>query len=345
MATLVSAKSLKAAKKLRVLCFPRIEAFQSRLYLSPFIHIDRQRSMEIECSSGWNEVKHAEIRLKSASAGLRLRSADATVTSGDVVIQDKPNPGVITIGNMSADSRATFQIPYELESLLPELTIRLEVEYFTDKGRFLYHSSYTIPIELPLDVNVHDHFKSESLFSKFNIKTANQIPLQILDVDLDGSEDYDVHAPKKINGPTHVFPKQPLSVTYKVTKKTVGASGRTQNSLSTNNSLALSVVYRCLNEDVLDRVRALFTAAVENSQVRRLARLLIVTFVDRLERRVLPHQFEKIALLDKVDLGSFDDIGWSECIDSIPHAEKEDTRKWLQNWHEVGIHNWSFSSY
>ncbi|KAF2180184.1 hypothetical protein K469DRAFT_715422 [Zopfia rhizophila CBS 207.26] len=332
--TSVSAASLKAAKKSRILCFPRIEAFQARLYLSHFIHIDRPRSIEIECSSGWNDIQRAEIRLRSASAGLRLRTANATATSDDVTIEDKPDPGVIDISGMGPDTTATFQIPYELEMVLPKLSIKVEVVYFTENGPFQYFASFTIPIDLPLDVNVHDHFKNDALYSKFNIKTASNIPLEILDVNLEGTEEFDVHAPKNLKGPVQVFPKQPVAVTYKITKNFVENTQRRQSRSSNTGSLALSVDYRCMNEDVLDRLREMFATAVESSPLRRLARLLIATFADRLENCILPHQFEKIALLDKVDIGSFDDMGWSECIDSLPHIVREDTQKWLQNWHE-----------
>ncbi|ORY01488.1 trafficking protein particle complex subunit 10 [Clohesyomyces aquaticus] len=332
--TSVSAASLKAAKNARVLCFPRTEAFRARVYLSHFIHIDQARSVEIECSSGWNDIHRAEIRVRSASAGLRLRTATATATTGDVKIQDKPNPGVISITAMESETTATFRVPYELEQILPELSIKLEVVYFTDKGEFQYHSSFLIPIELPLDVNVHDHFKNESLYSKFNIKTSSNVPLEILGVGLDGSEDFQVHSPKKINSPTHVFPKQPLAVTYKVTKKEVNPAKRRQSRVPTTGSLSLSVEYRCMDEDVMDRVESLFATAVESSGVQQFARLLISTFTDRLQHRILPQQFERIALLDKVDMGAFEDMGWSECMDSLPPSLRDDTQKWLQDWHE-----------
>jgi trafficking protein particle complex subunit 10 len=318
------------------LCFPRNEAFEARVYLSHFIHIDRQRTIEVECSSGWNNVQRAEIRLRSASAGLRLRTANATTTSGDVTIEDRSAPGVIRITGMASETTAAFQIPYELESVLPELSVKVEVDYFTDAGQFQFHSSFTIPIELPLDVNVHDHFKEDSLYSKFNIKTANEVPLEVLDVSLDGTEEHDVHSPQKQMGSVIVFPKQPLAMTYKITKKLVEASNRRPSHPANTSSLALSVVYRCLNEDVLERLKELFTSAVEDSQVHRLGRLLIPTFADRLQNRILPSQLERIALLNKVDLGPFSEMGWSECIDSLPHIVRDGTRQWLLSWHEVG---------
>ncbi|KAF2128920.1 hypothetical protein P153DRAFT_317387 [Dothidotthia symphoricarpi CBS 119687] len=334
--TPVSAQSLKAAKKSRILCFPRTEAFQARAYLSHFIQIDKLRHIEVKCSSGWNNINRAEIRLKSASAGLRLRTANASTASGDVVIDDdKPSPGVIVVGTMAADSTAVFKVPYDMETDLQDLAIKVEVDYHTDNGQFQYYSSFTIPVELPLDVNVHDHFKDESLFSKFNIKTANQIPLELLDVTLQGSEDFEVHAPRRSKEPIYVFPKQPAAVTYKITKTATDASEQTPAQQSKAGSLSLSVEYRRLDEDVLDRLRELFTNAVEDSPVRRLSRLLIDTFVNGLIHQVLPYQFEQIALLDRVDLGAFENLGWSECLESLPHIIRDDTQTWLQKWQET----------
>jgi trafficking protein particle complex subunit 10 len=312
-----------------------MEALQARLYLSRFIHIDKRRSIEVEISSGWNDVDRAEVRLKSGSAGLRLRTGDATAASGNATIASTPGPGTLGIGSMGPDSVATFQVPYELETVLPELAIKLEMDYFTEKGEFHYHSVFTVPIELPLDVNVHDHFKNESLYSKFNIKTSSNVPLNISGVDLEGSDEYEVQGQGRPPTSTVVFPRQPLSMTYKITKRAADVMKKRQSRAPAAGSLALSVEYRCLDEDVLDRIRGMFAAAVENSPVHRLARLLIAIFADRLEHRVLPQQFEKIALLDKVDLGPFENMGWGECIDGLPHIVRDDTRAWLHKWHEV----------
>jgi hypothetical protein len=333
--TSVSAASLKVAKKSRILCFPRVEALQARLYLSHFIHIDKPRHIEIELTTAWNEIQHAEIRLKSGSAGLRLRTANATSISADVKIAERPGPGLIAVGDIPANTTTVFKIPYETETVLPDLTIKLEIDYFTQHGQFQYHSSFTIPVELPLDVNVHDHFKGTSLFSKFNIKTATHVPLEILGVSLEGSGEYEVAAPRSSQGPLIAFSKQPVAMTYKITKKAVDASKRRQSQASAVGKLALSVEYRCLDEDILDRTRELFATAAQSSPAHRLARLLIDTFSDRLEHRILPQQYEKVALLQKVDLGPFEDMGWSECIESLPHIVRDDTRIWLQKWHEV----------
>jgi hypothetical protein len=332
----VSAHSIRAAKKARVLCFPRTEAFDARIYLSHFIHIDKPRHIEIECRSGWNEIQRAEVRLKSASAGLRLRTANTSVVSGEISLEGKQAPGVIAMEAMPADSSVTIKVPYDMETILQDLTVKIEVDYFTDHGQFQYFSSFTIPVDLPLDVNVHDHFKKSSLLSKFNIKTASQVPLELLDVELQSSDEFDVLAPRRSKEPIYVFPKQPVAITYKILKKATDATKRRPSQLSAAGSLALSVEYRLLNEDVRERVRSLFASDVAKSPVNRLGRLLTDTFTDRLEHKILPPQFERIALFEKVDLGTFEDMGWSECIESLPQIVRDDTKTWLQKWHEVG---------
>jgi hypothetical protein len=228
-------------------------------------------------------------------------------------------------------------MPYDMEAILQDLTIRIEVDYYTENSQSQYFSSFIIPVDLPLDVNVHDHFKRDILMSKFNIKTANQVPLQLFDVALQSSDEFDVQAPRRSKEPVYVFPKQPVAVTYKITKKPMDAAKRRQSKLPATGSLALSVGYRCLDEDVKDRLVQMFASEVAGGSAHRIGRLLTSTFANRLEYHVLPQQFERIALLEKVDLGSFDDMDWSDCIDGLPEIIRDDTRTWLQKWHEVSF--------
>ena len=222
-----------------------------------------------------------------------------------------------------------------METILQDLTVKAEIDYHTSNGQFQYFSTFVIPVELPLDVNVHDHFKSKSLFSKFNIKTANQVPLELLDVELEGSEEFEVVAPKRSKQPLHVFAKQPVAVTYKITRKTRDATEQLEPRLTKAGSLSLNVEYRCLNEDVLDRLRAFFTESVTKSPVSAVSRLLVNAFVNTLEQAILPHQYEKVALLGKVDMGEFEGMNWGDCVESLPLSLQDEVKSWLQEWHKV----------
>lgn len=156
-------------------------------------------------------------------------------------------------------------------------------------------------------------------------------------MELQSSDEFDVRAPRRSTEPSYVFAKQPVAITYKVTKKTTNAAQKRQSKQPATGSLALSVQYRCLNEDVQDRLCKMFAADVAEGSAHRLGRLLVHTFADRLEHKVLPAQFEKIALLEKVDMGAFEDMNWSESIDCLPEIIRDDTRTWLQKWHEVSF--------
>jgi hypothetical protein len=89
---------------------------------------------------------------------------------------------------------------------------------------------------------------------------------------------------------------------------------------------------------VLARAEELFNAAIEEGPLRRLGRLLVPAFLDRLQHKILPGQFEKVALLDNINLGSFEDLAWSDYIDSLPTVIRDDTKSWLRKWHDVSMH-------
>lgn len=337
--TSVSAATLKAAKKARVYCFPRVEAFEAKLRHSYSVHVDKKRSLELELHSGWNDIHSVDIHLRSGTAGLRLRTANATAKDDTLKIKDQSSPGVIVTDEMPKETTATIQIPYDFETLFPELAIKAEIEYTTDKGTFVYLAAFNVPVELPLDVNVHDHFKRDALFSKFNIKTASHVPLEVLDVDLEGSEEYTVQGPSKPTGSVHVFPRQPLAITYKIMAKEQEHEGRavSKKKSAKEGSLALSVTYRCLDEDVLDRLRDLFAEEVKKSPVRHLARLLLPAFVEGVSRFVLPLQFEKMALLGRVDVVAYEAMGWGECVEPLPPTVRGEVEAWLREWHAVSL--------
>ncbi|KAK5015312.1 hypothetical protein LTR60_002935, partial [Cryomyces antarcticus] len=296
-------------RRTKVFCYPRMEAFDAKAFPSRLVHIHRTRSIEISLSSGWNDIEKAEVTLRSASAGLRLRTAEIKLIHGNLGIVDASSPGVIHIGRMPSQCAATLQIPYVLENSLDNISVRLEVKYRTDLGEFVFLSTSTIPIELPLDVNVHDLFKETALFSRFSIRTASLVPFQLLDVKLEGSDAYAVETPS-VPSSMMVFEKQPACVTYKITRRYVG--GDTSATLSKKDSaLSLTLTYRCLDEDVLDTVGAIFSVNLKDSHFAGLGRLLTPELLNMLGRRLAVGDYEKVGLLGKIALGSYEDSGWS----------------------------------
>ncbi|KAF1982161.1 hypothetical protein K402DRAFT_424748 [Aulographum hederae CBS 113979] len=326
-----STAPILTAKKSKVLCYPRNESFNTKVSLCTFIHIDKIRSVQIECESGWNDIEKLEIQVRSASAGLRLHTGEATLQKGDarMEVPKKLRPGALELKGLARDSRVKIQIPYDLESTMSEIQVRLDITYQTASGSFHYLSQSTIPIDLPLDVNVQDLFKASALFSRFSIRTPNQKPLRLLDVTLSGTDEFAVRSPPGRISPLVVFPKQPASVLYKITKRKSAKSNK-----KTSEPLALKVVYQCLDDQVTDTLESSFMAALRESPIEHLARLLLPVLVERVLQRVATGDADHIALKGTVPVGSYDDLKWADITENLPEPTKGDVVSWLQKWHE-----------
>ncbi len=155
--------------------YPRPSALAARLELPRHISLDESRSFEVILSSGWNDISKAEFRIRAASAGLRLQTANAQIREGESKITSRPRPGTLELGNMSAESVVRLRIPFALEKDLPELSVcgplsqfiielliecqaRVELDYWTEQGQFSYSTSASVFITSPLGVNVQDLF-------------------------------------------------------------------------------------------------------------------------------------------------------------------------------------------
>jgi len=209
----------------------------------------------------------------------------------------------------------------------------LEITYHTAKGVFKYLAHADIPVELPLDVNVHDLFKERALFSRFNIRPSGYVPFHVLNVQLEKSEDYDVQSPSGKLTPMLVFPKHPACLTYKIIRVGQSADGKRAQ----HRPLSLVVDYRCLDEDVLDVAERAFTSDIGNSSIAPLKRLLTPVLIDRLRQRIKSDEYERIALLSQVSIGTLNDSDWMDVLESLPSNIRENTRNWLEDWYKVGL--------
>lgn len=108
----------------RILCYPRPESLEVKLGLPHQLNLDLPRALEIAISTGWNDILHGELRLRSATAGLRLRTADATVAHDSITIAKGTRPGVIDFTALAPGQTARIHVPYGLERDLPELLVR-----------------------------------------------------------------------------------------------------------------------------------------------------------------------------------------------------------------------------
>ena len=320
------------AKRPFLMLFPPTRGFEAKVDLSTHTHVERTKHLEVILTSGWNEIEKLDVRLKPKSAGLRLHVADAKAESTEKRTDrsTKPGfPGSVSLGPIASDSTAKLLVPYTVEHAATELFIQLEAHYTTPAGDFTFASSVKLPTKLPLDVDVNDLFRLDTLFSTFTVRTTNSFPLAVSSAKLEEGTRFAVETPPIELVPTTVFDAAPLSLTYKITRK----MGHKPKSPKKEIPLALTVRYRAVNEMVLTLLTRAFGDALESSEFKELRQLLLRLVRERMRHRFTSSGLETAYLLGEVKIPSFADLGWFEIIDTLPTAVQRPLGDWLMQWH------------
>lgn len=196
-----SGVAVSTAKKLRLSFFPAPRNLMVRLEVPNQIHLEHPKATEIVLDAGRNEVEKGELRVRSSTAGLRLMTSELQILEGQSVVGTNEKPGVITLNNLAMGQIVRLRVPYTSENELTELSVKVEVDYTTDKGDFFFGDKLSVAVVLPLAVNVQDVFKPESLFSKFQVSTAiAEMPLRILKATLEGSMSFEATSGRGTDG-------------------------------------------------------------------------------------------------------------------------------------------------
>ncbi|KAI4724479.1 hypothetical protein E4T49_07786 [Aureobasidium sp. EXF-10728] len=311
-----------------LLVYPHGDSLEARAALSNEIHIDRIRSIVLTILTGRNKTESLDLRLKPASAGLRLHTADAAIIQSDHSQLDTSQAGMLRLGTVEAGAELKIRVPYSTERSLDELTVKLEASYQTSQGAFSYLRTSAIPAALPLDVDVNDIFKSQALFSRFSVRTTNAIPLKITKVQIEESQTYGVRAlPCPL--PMTVFDKQPASLTYKITRKEADGSKLNKKEAA----LALTVEYTRSDEAIFEKLGNVLKTAVANSPFASLRRLLVPTLLNRARSHAPAQQLEQAVLLNEFQVPSYDTTGWGKIVASLTPKKRQGLDDWLQEWH------------
>jgi hypothetical protein len=333
----------KFFKSPRLLLYQRAEAFELKVFASRCMHLDRNRSLEIQLCSGWNDVQSGELHIRAATAGLRLQTSEVNVVSGELDVLRNSDPGVIRFESLPSGSRAKVRIPFSLEQDVNEVTIKLEISYTTGEGTFFFASNPSISIMLPLGVNVQDVFKHKALFSKFTISSADTSPLRLLRSRLDDSDVFEARNGGDIRNPVVVFPRQPASLLYKITPrhvaKPVDANGRPRKEKS---SLSLVIHYICLEEEIDNAVRISLQDALSDSSFQQFVRLIVPTVLSQLRLRLSAYDLERTALISELSTSILKDVKWREYFHGLGKAKLEGSEddaaiaveKWIQAWRD-----------
>ncbi|KAJ5917457.1 hypothetical protein N7466_011011 [Penicillium verhagenii] len=316
-----------------VYCYPPPDGLQAKIVSPHLINLEAMRTLELELSSGRNEIKSGTVRVRPATAGLRLRIAEAEVVEGALELVTNSDPGLIEFTHLPAQSFVRLRIPYTVEEAFTTLSARAEVTYETEKGLFASSTVHNIVATLPISVNVQDIFKDEILFSRFTVSPAMLIPLRITNCSLPSSEAYDVQS--SITGPValDVFPKQPASLLYKIRSLENAAATSTDVPAPGKRSLRLRVDFTCVDDECFDAIEKLFVAAIESSPYSQYASLLASHLVGSFRARLSTSDMEVIGLVRELEMLSYRTVRWDELLDGLKERTEE-VRQWLMAWHE-----------
>ncbi|KAH8698383.1 putative TMEM1 family protein [Talaromyces proteolyticus] len=311
-------------------CYPPTTGLEARLTTPHYINLEELRTVEVEVDSGRNNISKGVLRVRPATAGLRLRIAETIVVGGDIKMTPQPELASLEFVNFAPESSVRFRIPYSVDENHTMLSARLEAIYETDTGKFTYISASSIISTLPISVNVQDIFKDDVLFSRFTVSPAMLIPLRVLGCDIPESDSYQVDC--GMRGPVayDVFPKQAASIIYKIKLR----DGRTPQSNESKRSLRLTVQFTCLDEECLLLIKQKFVAAIMHSKHKSLMRLLTPHIVDAFRTQLSTSDMEAIGLLREVEVLNYNQVHWDTVLSSLREPFRKEVRDWLVEWHK-----------
>ncbi|KAB8299238.1 hypothetical protein EYC80_001327 [Monilinia laxa] len=308
----------------RLLLYHRAEAFNARLFSSRCMYLDQNRSLEIELSSGWNNVTNGQLQIRAATAGLRLQTSEVTVIDGKVDIPKRPEAGVVHFGTMGSQTVARIRVPFNLEHEVNEVSLRLEISYTTKDGDFFFATTSSVSIMLPLGVNVQDLFKYKALFSKFTISTSTNSPLRLLSSKLEKSEMFEAQCGLGLTRPLTIFPRQPASLLYKISRTNSPPSPTARRKSSKPRTLSLILHYICLDEEVYDVVARVLEDFLRGNSLRPYTRLIIPVIISELRTHFLPYDFERAAILGEVPTSAILNIKWHDHFSGLGNSIEKD---------------------
>lgn len=310
-----------------IYCYPPPEGLQAKIVSTHLINLEEMRSLELELHSGRNDIKSGTIRVRPATAGLRLRSAEAELVDGEINTTANNESGNIEFSQFGSKSFVRFRIPYTVEENHPTLSVRAEVTYETEHGQFSYSSVHNVVSSLPISVNVQDIFKDEVLFSRFTISPAMMVPLRILGCSIPSSDVYQVESNIREKVAWDVFPKQPASLLYKIQprKDRIASPGA-------KGSLRLTVEFTCVDDECLDSIERTFRADIEASEFRHHTSLLTSHVVDAFRNQLSTSDMEVVALTREVETLAYENVRWETLFGALK-GPADELRKWLVDWH------------
>ncbi|KAL2151464.1 hypothetical protein VTH82DRAFT_6562 [Thermothelomyces myriococcoides] len=317
-------------KNSRVNLYQRASCLDVQFWAARDLQLDKKKSLDFEITTGWNEITSCEIKIKSATGGLRLVMSEAEVIG-------EPQPtvsqgGTFTFGSIGPNSSIRIRFPFTVETDLMDVTVRAEVTYTTAKGTFTFLKSSLVPVSLALEVNVQDIFKHDALFSRFAVATASDSPLRLLKSELLGSDLFESHFGQPSSQPIIVYPKQPASLLYKITRKPDVALGP-----KVRKTLYLKLYYTVVQDEIDLLLKQALTAALEPTPLREFSKVLVSQVLSAVRGNLSADDLEQATLLGELPTSFLSRINWEKQLPNLGVSNGSGTpglpalfRSWLR---------------
>ncbi|KAF2995460.1 hypothetical protein E8E14_001190 [Neopestalotiopsis sp. 37M] len=287
--------------------YQRADTLDVRLVPSNHIQLDKNNTVDVELDSGWNELSSVQVKIKAATAGLRLLSSEAKVVdaeSSNLDFSKPPEGGIFSFAWVKPRTLVKVRFPFTVENDVSHVSVKIEVSYNTEYGAFIFSKSPSIPISLALGVNVQDIFKHKALMSRFTVSTASSSPLRLFSSELVGSEVFEAKSGLPASDPVVIFPRQPASLLYKITRKNVKVTPKS------TKTMYLKLEYGIIKDDIAETIRNSITTALKDNTLQPFARLLFSTVLPHVERELSALDLERAALLGQIPTGFLSSIEW-----------------------------------
>lgn len=314
-----------------VTLYPASGALSAKIRPHRTMKLGETLQMELEIDNGWNEIEDCIVRVKPATAGMRLRVNEASILGKedqDIHIVEDDGSQSVHLAESPAESKLTILVPYSLENpLLVHLEARIEITYRANGYSFTFLTTASMNSTLPISINVQDLFKSDMLISRFTIGSATLVPLRLLDCHIKGNSTIDVKCGMKSPLAMDISPKQPASILYKFTQFPI------KPRPAKEEPLLLKAEYSCLDEQALDTLERKFRYDILASPIVKLKGLLLPHFLSIFQSHWTATDLETISMLRAIKPWPYEEFAWNNVLASVDSHIRFQAQRWLSEWH------------
>ncbi len=231
--------------------------------------------------------------------------SEAKIVGSSHQLSQPAEAGLLALSTIAAHTLVKIRFPFTIEQDVLSVSVKIEASYSTDKGSFVFSSSPSANIGLALGVNVQDVFKHNALFSRFTVSTASTSPLRLFKSELSDSDVFASHFGVPPSKPLAIFPKQPASLLYKITRKP-----GTKIGPGTQKMMYMKLLYSVLRDEVEVVLERAFLSALEDSPLWEFSRLMLKHILEHARTKLTAYDLECITLLEELSTSFLDDIKW-----------------------------------